>query len=140
MLLTSRKIRKIKLNEDKFKGLSRPEIRQLVEQEVCDFYEVKLEMLRTKSRRRIYVMPRQLIMFLLEYYTEWSQLQIGSFYGGRDHTTVYHSRETIEDFLSHKTYTPVKEELNNFLFKYGYRTLAAEQQEVKKAVAIDTYY
>jgi chromosomal replication initiator protein len=53
----------------------------------------------SKKRNRKIVLPRQVAMYLCRNLTEASFPQIGDQFGGRNHTTVIHSTEKIEDEL-----------------------------------------
>jgi chromosomal replication initiator protein len=45
------------------------------------------------------VFPRQVLMYLLKRHTEMSLQEIGSFLGGRDHSTALHSINKIENLV-----------------------------------------
>ena len=46
------------------------------------------------------VRPRQVAIYLCRMFTDESLLEIGRFFGGRDHSTVLHSIATVEDLLA----------------------------------------
>ena len=56
------------------------------------------EILRTKSREGKFVGPRQMIMAALCYYKGFTLTEIGKWFGGRDHTTVIHSKAVVKDY------------------------------------------
>ncbi len=62
---------------------------------VADFYEVEEQNLFEKSRKREFVLPRQIAMYLLREDFNGSYPYIGQKFGGRDHTTVIHSFDKI---------------------------------------------
>lgn len=62
---------------------------------VADFYEVEEQNLFEKSRKKEYVLPRQIAMFLLREDFSGSYPFIGQKFGGRDHTTVIHAYEKV---------------------------------------------
>ncbi len=66
---------------------------------VADFYEVEEQYLFEKSRKKEYVLPRQIAMFLLRADFNGSYPYIGKKFGGRDHTTVIHAYEKVSDGL-----------------------------------------
>jgi len=66
---------------------------------VCNFYSVKSIDLKGKSRTKDIVMPRQIAMYLIKDITKTPLMSIGDFLGGRDHTTVMHGAQKIEDEL-----------------------------------------
>lgn len=63
---------------------------------VADFYNISTDDLVKQSRRKEYVKPRQIAMFLSRRELQSSFPTIGDFFGGRDHTTVMHAVEKIE--------------------------------------------
>jgi chromosomal replication initiator protein len=63
---------------------------------VTEFYGVRLTDLQSKGRQRSIALPRQVCMYLARRCTRHSLEEIGGFFGGRDHTTVMHAVETID--------------------------------------------
>lgn len=55
--------------------------------------------MENKTRRREVVIARQIAMYLICKYTRLSLKSIGEMFGGRDHTTVIHSKNTVCDLL-----------------------------------------
>ena len=68
-----------------------------IKKAVAEFYGVKISDLESSKRSRVFVGPRQVAMYLIRKHTPLSLPQIGSEFGGRDHTTVMHSCEKIEE-------------------------------------------
>jgi chromosomal replication initiator protein len=66
---------------------------------VADFYNITMEDLIKQSRRKEYVKPRQIAMFLVRKELNSSYPTIGDFFGGRDHTTVMHGVEKMEKLI-----------------------------------------
>jgi chromosomal replication initiator protein len=62
----------------------------------AEFYNVTLEDLIKQSRRKEFVTPRQMAMYLSRKELGSSLPVIGDFFGGRDHTTVLHAVEKLE--------------------------------------------
>jgi len=67
---------------------------------VADFFEVSIEDLINKGRRQEIVEPRQITMYLLRDMLKMSYPSIGEKLGKRDHTTVIHACEKIEQEIS----------------------------------------
>ena len=65
----------------------------------CKYLDVPLETLQGKCRKREFVMPRQIIMYLLVSYTDMTYLNIGKLFK-KDHTTVIHSKDLVKDLIS----------------------------------------
>ena len=62
---------------------------------VAEFYDVSMEDMVNKNRRREIVKPRQIAMYLMRNETKSSFPSIGAATGGRDHTTAMHAYEKI---------------------------------------------
>lgn len=77
---------------------------------VADFYNISLDDLLRQSRRKEFVKPRQIAMYLMREELENSFPSIGEHFGGRDHTTVMHAVEKIGKLLSEKE--SMKQELD----------------------------
>lgn len=82
---------------------------------VAEFYNISTDDLLKQSRRKEYVKPRQVAMYLARKEMGSSFPAIGEFFGGRDHTTVMHGVEKIEKFIS--TDESLKQELDLILDK-----------------------
>ena len=69
---------------------------EMIQKEVCTYYNVEKSELISKKRHKQIVVPRQVAMYLCRSLTDASFPQIGDQFGGRDHTTVIHSVEKME--------------------------------------------
>jgi len=67
---------------------------------VCYRYKTTMERMSAKSRKREDVEGRQVAQYLLATYTQMSLKAIGQKFGGRDHSTVIHSRDTVRDIAA----------------------------------------
>ena len=63
-------------------------------------FDVTTDDLLRKCRRKEIVYPRQVAMYLLGHYTSLTLKSIGVIFS-KDHTTVIHSMETIDDYLTY---------------------------------------
>ena len=68
-------------------------------EKVCNHYNVSQQNVFSKSRKRDFVMVRQISMYLAQKYTKMPASRIGQLIGGRDHSTVIHSCSTVEQRL-----------------------------------------
>ncbi len=68
-------------------------------EKVCHHYGVSQQSAFGKSRKRNYVQVRQVSMYLAQKHTKMPASRIGQLIGGRDHSTVIHSCNTIEQRL-----------------------------------------
>ncbi|MCX7929408.1 MAG: chromosomal replication initiator protein DnaA [Chlorobi bacterium] len=67
---------------------------------VAAYFNVQVELLESKTRKHEIVLPRQVAMYLAKQLTALSLKSIGLHFGGRDHTTVLHSIQVVEAYLS----------------------------------------
>lgn len=73
-----------------------------VQELVADFYNISVADLKAKSRKREVVYPRQVAMYLAKELTELSLKSIGYHFGGRDHSTVIHAIQLVNDLMKEK--------------------------------------
>lgn len=66
---------------------------------VCNHYNVTVAAVNSKSRKRDYVVARQVTMYLAQKYTKMPASRIGKLVGNRDHSTVIHSCSKVEERL-----------------------------------------
>nr|WP_307985256.1 chromosomal replication initiator protein DnaA [uncultured Prevotella sp.] len=69
-------------------------------EKVCTHYNVTTAAVNSKSRKREYVVARQVTMYLAQKYTKMPASRIGKLVGNRDHSTVIHSCSKVEERLS----------------------------------------
>lgn len=62
---------------------------------VCTYYSIKTSDIKGESRKREYVIPRQVAMYLIKEMSGMPLESIGDLLGGRDHTTIMHGAEKI---------------------------------------------
>ena len=68
-----------------------------IQEAVADYYELPLRQMTDVSKMRSVARPRQVAMYLSRKLTGKSLPDIGSKFGGRDHTTVLHAVRRIDD-------------------------------------------
>ena len=71
-----------------------------IQREVARYYNIRQSEMHSKRRARGIVRPRQVAMYLAKDLTNHSYPQIGSRFGGRDHTTVMHAVRKVEDLIA----------------------------------------
>ena len=64
---------------------------------VCRYYNIDPALVRGEQSDRDIVWPRQVAMYLMREETSASLLQIGTELGGRQHTTIVHGREKVQN-------------------------------------------
>lgn len=82
-----------------FKELNIDDIQKMV----CKFYNLEYNTLLEKTRKREIVQARQITMYLAKKFTRSSLKSIGDHFSGKDHTTVIHSCQTVENLLDTDT-------------------------------------
>jgi chromosomal replication initiator protein len=71
----------------------------IIQREVAEYYRLSPSDLKGKKRSKSIVLPRQLAMYISRKLTELSTIEVGQSFGGRDHTTVLHSCDKIENLM-----------------------------------------
>ena len=66
-----------------------------IQKTVADYYKIRVSDMHSKKRSRAVARPRQVAMALAKELTQLSLPEIGSNFGGRDHTTVLHACRQI---------------------------------------------
>ena len=75
---------------------------EVIIEEVGKFYSIEDADLRGQSRTKETSLARQIAMYLIRNMTKLSLKEIGKEFSNRDHTTVLHAIERIEDFCKSK--------------------------------------
>lgn len=70
-----------------------------IQQVVAEYYKMRVLDLKSKRRSRDVARPRQVAMKIAKEWTNMSLPQIGDAFGGRDHTTVIHACQKIDELL-----------------------------------------
>ncbi|HEX9974434.1 MAG TPA: chromosomal replication initiator protein DnaA [bacterium] len=76
---------------------------------VSNHYKIPEDLIRAKNRKKEVALARQISMYLSKQMTNHSLKTIGLHFGGRDHSTVVHAIQTIENFR--KNDNKIKEDL-----------------------------
>ena len=81
---------------DKFvKNTAREVSIEYIQKVVCDYFDLPIEMLKSKTRKREVVQARQISMYFSKKMTKSSLANIGAHCGGKDHATVLHACRTV---------------------------------------------
>jgi len=70
-----------------------------IQKVVCDYFEMNVDILQSKTRKREIVQARQIAMFFSKNLTNSSLSTIGSQIGGKDHATVLHAYKTVNNLV-----------------------------------------
>ncbi|HLF32649.1 MAG TPA: helix-turn-helix domain-containing protein, partial [Cyclobacteriaceae bacterium] len=68
-----------------------------IQKTIAEYFHVKPEDLKDKTRKKEIVIARQLAMYFAKEYTNHSLKSIGYHFGGRDHSTVIHAVQSVND-------------------------------------------
>ncbi|MFD0989006.1 chromosomal replication initiator protein DnaA [Mariniflexile jejuense] len=71
-----------------------------IQKVVSDYFQMDVDTLQSKTRKRHIVQARQLAMFFAKKFTKASLASIGSQIGKRDHATVLHACKTVDNLTS----------------------------------------
>ena len=71
-----------------------------IQKVVSDYFQMDVDTLQSKTRKRHIVQARQLAMFFAKKFTKASLASIGSQIGKRDHATVLHACKTVDNLSS----------------------------------------
>ena len=70
---------------------------ETIQQQVAEHFDMSSEQLISRTRKQKVALARQIAMFLAKRLTQNPLKMIGRHFGNRDHTTVIHAIQTIED-------------------------------------------
>jgi chromosomal replication initiator protein len=79
-------------------GSEKPTVEGIADR-VSRYFGVKRHDVQSKQRYRELLLPRQVSMYLARRLTNLSLADIGSFFGGRDHSTVLHACRKVEQAI-----------------------------------------
>ena len=99
--------------EKKEKILSIEEIQRAV----ALFFNIKPSDLKSKKRNKAVVFPRHIAMFLARQWGKFSFPEIGSSFGGKDHSTAIHAVKKIENAMNDNT--ELKKTINRIINSMG---------------------
>ena len=89
---------------------------EYIQKVVSDYFQMDVETLQSKTRKRHIVQARQLAMFFAKKLTKASLASIGTQIGKRDHATVLHACKTVNNLsTTDKQFKKFVEDLNKKL-------------------------
>ena len=102
---------------DKFvKSTTREISIDFIQKIVCDYFNLNLELINSKTRKREIVQARQLAMYFSKKHTKSSLATIGLHCGNKDHATVLHACRTVNNLIeTDKQFRTYVEELDKKL-------------------------
>lgn len=79
-----------------------------IQKVVAENYNITVSELKGKKRDKKYVIPRQIAIYIAREITEISYMELGSEFGGKDHSTIMHAYEKISTTLKTDSSLDVK--------------------------------
>jgi chromosomal replication initiator protein len=73
---------------------------EIIRERVAEEYGVAVDALTSRRRTKEVTVPRQIAMFLMRELLDLPLTAIGDFFGGRDHSTVIHSINKVEEEMA----------------------------------------
>jgi len=70
-----------------------------IQKVVCDYFNMPMELLKSKTRKREIVQARQIAMYFAKSMTKSSLVTIGTQIGNKDHATVLHACKTVNNLI-----------------------------------------
>ena len=70
-----------------------------IQKVVCNYFNIPLDHIQSKTRKREIVQARQVAMFFSKSLTKASLATIGTQIGGKDHATVLHACKTVNNLI-----------------------------------------
>jgi chromosomal replication initiator protein len=70
---------------------------EIIQRVVAEYFSLSPNDLKGKKKTQNIVFPRHLTMYIAREITEYSTTELGQSFGGRDHTTVMHGCQKIEE-------------------------------------------
>jgi len=93
------------------KGMGEKDDIHRVQKIVAEYFQISVDDIRSKKRSANISFPRQIGMYLCRKLTDESFTKIGTEFGGKDHSTVIHAVEKIEQEIK------VNKDLENIISK-----------------------
>jgi chromosomal replication initiator protein len=70
-----------------------------IQKSVSAYFSVSVDDLKDKTRKKEVATARQVAMYFAKEYTDYSLKQIGQYFGGRDHSTVIHAVQSVQNLI-----------------------------------------
>jgi chromosomal replication initiator protein len=84
---------------------------EMVQKVVANHFNIKVSDFKVKRKNKGFVLPRQVAIYLSRKFTDFSLMEIGEKFGGKDHSTILHSIKKVEERMS--SHPPFKEMIEN---------------------------
>lgn len=85
-------VKRILINHETQTIISIEEVQRIV----AEYFKLRMSDLKSSTRAKPIVVPRQIAMFLIKKYLDKSLADIGKAFGGKDHTTVINALDRVQ--------------------------------------------
>ena len=97
---------------------------EAIQNAVARYYQLSILELKSTTRSASIARPRQICMYLIRKYTDLSYQNIGTIFGGKDHTTVLHAFRKIEaELITEMEAREALDSIQSFLETEGIRPI-----------------
>jgi chromosomal replication initiator protein len=70
-----------------------------IQKKVSAFFNIKMSDIKSKKKNKAFIQPRHTAMYLIRQLTDLSLPEIGRHFGGRDHSTVLHAVQKLDNIV-----------------------------------------
>lgn len=70
---------------------------ETIQKVIADNYQISVSELKGKKKEKKFVIPRQIAIYISRELTEISYTELGNEFGGRDHSTIMHAYEKVDE-------------------------------------------
>lgn len=85
--------------ENMFNNIEKEVNIDMIQKSVSTYFSIPLDALKDKTRKKEVAMARQVAMYFAKEFTDYSLKQIGQYFGGRDHSTVIHALQSVQNLI-----------------------------------------
>jgi chromosomal replication initiator protein len=86
---------------------------EMVQKVVANHFNIKVSDFKVKRKNKGFVLPRQVAIYLSRKFTDFSLMEIGEKFGGKDHSTILHSIKKVEERMSNPSFKEMVENLQS---------------------------
>jgi len=73
---------------------------EMIQKVVANHFNIKISDFKVKRKNKGFVLPRQVAIYLSRKFTDFSLMEIGEKFGGKDHSTILHSIKKVDERMS----------------------------------------
>ncbi len=84
-----------------------------IQKVIADNYQISVQELKSKKRDKKFAIPRQIAIYIARQLTEYSFSELGTEFGGKDHSTIMHAYNKIDSLI--KTDSSLDSKIQGFI-------------------------